>query len=395
MKAPGGCSETQSAGAPCYPAAMRKTTFVRPFSCGVSLFCLAALGLACLAAFAQDAGSATVPAKDAPAPAANMPTDPKALMLLAAKSNGLTGDDVKPWHLKASFKLLDEKGNTTDQGTYEEFWASPTKYKRSFASAAFVQTDYGTEKGVLRTGARDSAPGLLTRIRNEVISPIPLDQEWIERSTKDPRKRKPGATGLLCFTETGTTGPVPGQRFIGSTYCLDADRPILRMVLSTWGYGRSLRNNIVKFQDHYLPEDLEDFGENASPKAGSILTAHLDLLETLRTINEADFAPPPDALPLPKRIELAENVTKKMLLQNPAPIYPPIAKAARVSGTVVLQAIIRTDGHLESVHVISGPAMLQQAAIDSVNKRTYKPFLVDGEPVQVSTMINVTFNLPG
>jgi hypothetical protein len=64
-------------------------------------------------------------------------------MLLAAKTNSLTGADVQPWHLKATFTALDEKGNSTDQGPYEEFWASPTKYKRTFTGTAFTRIDYG------------------------------------------------------------------------------------------------------------------------------------------------------------------------------------------------------------------------------------------------------------
>ena len=109
----------------CYPSAMRKTTFVRTLSCCISLFCLIVLGLLCRPAFAQDATPTVAPAKETPA--VTMPKDPKPLMLLAAKTNGLTGDDVKPWHLKASFPLMDDQGKATDHGTYEEFWVNPTK----------------------------------------------------------------------------------------------------------------------------------------------------------------------------------------------------------------------------------------------------------------------------
>ena len=103
---------------------MRNTTFVRTLSCCISLFCLVALGMICRLAFAQDATPAVAPAKEAPAVAA-LPSDPKELMLLAAKTNGLTGDDVQPWHVEATYQLLDEQGSVRDQGTYEEFWVSP------------------------------------------------------------------------------------------------------------------------------------------------------------------------------------------------------------------------------------------------------------------------------
>ena len=77
------------------------------------------------------------------------------------------------------------------------------------------------------------------------------------------------------------------------------------------------------------------------------------------------------------------------------PIYPPIAKAARVSGTVVLQATISKTGTIENLRVISGPAMLQQAALDAVKTWRYRPYLLNNEPVEVETTVNVIFSLGG
>jgi protein TonB len=84
-----------------------------------------------------------------------------------------------------------------------------------------------------------------------------------------------------------------------------------------------------------------------------------------------------------------------MLLQKTPPIYPPIAKAARVSGTVVLQAKISKSGQIEDLHVVTGPAMLQQAAIDAVKTWRYRPYLLNNDPVEVETTVNVIFTLGG
>jgi len=84
-----------------------------------------------------------------------------------------------------------------------------------------------------------------------------------------------------------------------------------------------------------------------------------------------------------------------MLLQKTVPVYPPIAKAARVSGTVVLQATISKTGTIENLRVISGPAMLQQAAMDAVKSWRYRPYLLNGDPVEVETTVNVVFTLGG
>jgi protein TonB len=84
-----------------------------------------------------------------------------------------------------------------------------------------------------------------------------------------------------------------------------------------------------------------------------------------------------------------------MLIQKTTPVYPPIAKAARVSGTVVLQATISKTGTIEGLHVVSGPAMLQQSAMDAVKTWRYRPYLLNGEPVEVETTVNVIFTLGG
>jgi protein TonB len=74
-------------------------------------------------------------------------------------------------------------------------------------------------------------------------------------------------------------------------------------------------------------------------------------------------------------------------------MYPPIAKAARVSGTVVLHAVISTTGSVIELHVVSGPAMLQQSAIDAVKQWKYRPFLLNNQPVEVETTISVIYTL--
>ncbi len=75
------------------------------------------------------------------------------------------------------------------------------------------------------------------------------------------------------------------------------------------------------------------------------------------------------------------------------PPYPAIAKAAGVQGTVILQATISKSGTIENLRVVSGPAMLQQAALDAVKTWRYRPYLLNGQPVEVETTVNVVFSL--
>ena len=66
-----------------------------------------------------------------------------------------------------------------------------------------------------------------------------------------------------------------------------------------------------------------------------------------------------------------------------------------MQGTVVLQATISKTGTIENAHVVSGPAMLQQAALDAIRTWRYRPYLLNGEPVEVDTQVNVVFSLGG
>jgi len=97
----------------------------------------------------------------------------------------------------------------------------------------------------------------------------------------------------------------------------------------------------------------------------------------------------------PKKVTISAGVSQGMLIQKVTPTYPPIAKAARVQGTVVLQATISKTGTIEDLHVVSGPAMLQQAAVDAVKQWRYRPYLLNNEPVEVETTVNVIFTLGG
>jgi periplasmic protein TonB len=93
--------------------------------------------------------------------------------------------------------------------------------------------------------------------------------------------------------------------------------------------------------------------------------------------------------PKPISSVLAEG----LLIQKVIPRYPPIAQEVRLQGTVVLQATISKNGTIENLHVMSGPAMLQQAALDAVAQWRYRPYLLNGEPVEVETTVNVEFKL--
>ncbi len=92
---------------------------------------------------------------------------------------------------------------------------------------------------------------------------------------------------------------------------------------------------------------------------------------------------------------ISGGVIAGTILEKTTPTYPPIAKAAHVSGTVVLHAIISKTGTIQSLTAISGPEMLRASALEAVSHWRYKPYLLNNEPTEVDTTIQVNFNFGG
>ena len=83
------------------------------------------------------------------------------------------------------------------------------------------------------------------------------------------------------------------------------------------------------------------------------------------------------------------------LIYKPQPIYPPLARSARIQGTVVLRAIISKTGMIENLQVLSGHPVLVRAAIDAVTQWRYRPYVLNGDPVEVETQVTMNFVLSG
>jgi periplasmic protein TonB len=97
----------------------------------------------------------------------------------------------------------------------------------------------------------------------------------------------------------------------------------------------------------------------------------------------------------PQRVRVSSGVSSGLLIRKVSPNYPPLARQARIQGTVVLQAQISKDGSIINLNLISGHPMLAPAAIEAVKQWKYKPYLLNGEPVEVETQVQVNFTLAG
>lgn len=97
----------------------------------------------------------------------------------------------------------------------------------------------------------------------------------------------------------------------------------------------------------------------------------------------------------PQRVRVSQGVSQGLLVHQVKPAYPPLARQARIQGAVILQAVISKDGSIQGLKVVSGHPMLTPSAIDAVKQWRYKPYFLNGEPVEVETVVTVNFTLAG
>jgi periplasmic protein TonB len=129
---------------------------------------------------------------------------------------------------------------------------------------------------------------------------------------------------------------------------------------------------------------------------GSLLPSILDTARTFPMAPPPEVraapAPPKEPAMAPRRIRIGHLEPGKLLVAV-KPLYPPLAKAARVSGTVELDAVIGTDGRLKEIKAKSGNPLLVPAAVEAVRQWVYQPTILNGDAVEVITSILVTFTL--
>ena len=97
----------------------------------------------------------------------------------------------------------------------------------------------------------------------------------------------------------------------------------------------------------------------------------------------------------PQKVRVSQGVSQGLLIKKVQPPYPPLARQARIQGQVVLQADISKDGTIQNLRLVSGHPMLAPSAIEAVKQWRYKPYYLNGEPVEVETQITVIFSLSG
>jgi TonB family protein len=350
----------------------------------VVLFCFG-----CLAGWSQ--GTPPPPATE-PVPATTtMPTDPAELIKLADEMNGLDIDKLAPWHLKATFQLYDLAGKPTEQGTYEEFWA-PKKHKRIYTAPSFTRTEWETEDGKQyssQTGGALPPRMIVGLIRSSIVDPVP-SAAYIRFGELSKRTLPVGTVTLVCVSISYKNRPGGGLVAREGSYCFADDKPILRISI-IYGGIQSVTNAVGVFQNRHVAKSLSitAFGK-------PLLDLKVDSLSSLTSIQGSDFDPPDEIRNKHSNAGTSApgQVTAGRIRSKFPPIYPVDAKRRGVKGVVLLEGLIGKDGHLSQIRPIASPDPdLTEAALDAVKKWEYEPYLLNGAPVVVDTVIDVVFNL--
>jgi protein TonB len=181
-----------------------------------------------------------------------------------------------------------------------------------------------------------------------------------------------------------------------------ASRPKVVKVASNIAYGRlrapsriPAKVQMIK-DDDAPPPTITDGVVGGVP--GGIPGGQLDgviggIIGSTSSLAAPALLKPKPVVPSVQRVRVSPGVIKGLLIHRVEPIYPFLAQQARIQGVVVLTAIIDKDGNVERLQLVNGHPLLAPAAIEAVKQWRYKPFLLNGQPLEVETTVTVDFHL--
>lgn len=344
-----------------------------------------------IATFAQTAAPSSV---SQPVPA--LPKEPAEIFAEASKLYDFASPALKPWHMRVNYEIYDEQGKSSGQGTYEYWWTSPDTYRSTWLRPGMVHTDWHVGGKHYSYGSGESLAYFERKIQSDLLTPLPDTSDLDSPTAKLLRRdQKFGGIKLPCvmIAHKMSSGPAEAMPFgLFPTYCFNPDQTILRAYYA-FGSTQVIYNKVVRLQGMMLlPREFAIFDGTRK-----VLSASVDVINGLAP-NAKELTPDANATTegTPQRVEVKGEIFKGTLLTEVRPHYPPIAMQNHEQGKVVLRALIGTDGHVHDLSVQEGPnPSLVQAAMWAVSQWVYQPYLLNGQPVEVDTTINVVFQLGG
>jgi hypothetical protein len=322
--------------------------------------------------------TALAPSQSAPAPSPAVPSiqalpkDPKSELAALASLNGLDISGAQRWHIKVAYDHFDPDGDNDSSGTYEEWWIGPKKYRRLYTSKNFSQTQTATERGLFLAGNQKWPGPVEAQVRDDVIEPLHRTTIQQPHTALDRTELRAGKMKLRCVGVRRTDVTMLFD-IASPKYCFGPDLPVIR-------YSRGLMttvlsyDNISTFQGRYVAREVK-----VTRADKPYLNIRIVALDPITEINEADFAPAAEAVPLGDRIELAGGELADYVVREPS------LDRLRGRGTATVELVIGKDGRVTSAKGLEGPADVQRSAEDTARTIEFRPFLVLGAPMEVKT----------
>ena len=311
-----------------------------------------------------------------------------AALAAVAKANAITAEGKAPFHLKLSFQVFDMKGKPAETGTAEEWWYG-VRNQRVLVTTPSVGTL--TNPGLEAT-ANESARRtlfLVQKLLDAVTNPaayISTDPQYV---TLVDQKREVHGLKLECVQSV----PVKqkAQPSMAPNVCWQTDDGVIRLMSSQ---DESIaRNKIGRFAGTWVGIDTQlAYGDRQA------ITGHIEALNGIapsRVPVDSQKSGKAEAEPGSGGQTIVPSaVLAGKLLNRVQPEYPMMARQERISGTVVLSALISPQGTIERLTPIASPSeLLTDAAVEAVKQWTYTPYLLNGVPTAVDTTITVNFNI--
>jgi TonB family protein len=321
------------------------------------------------------------------------PNDPLEQLLLNERDGyGIALSGSTPFHLKAHFDSFNADGKPDGGGTFEEYWDGVSRRRTDTEFRGAHRTMWKTTTTYWLGGSLHE-PFFLQKLMTAFEQPIPAPAMLALRDYSE-KKVKLGATELQCVVIRPRIDParkigdplVPGY-VNEDMYCLSRDTHVLRVTVLYPGVLLAY-NRVTRFDGREVPYSVEL--SQARVKRGEF---EVETLETWRP-DDAIFTPPAEATTQSSTVRISGGVMAGMIIEKVEPRYPEDAKQRHVAGQVVMAAVITKQGTIDDLEVVSSEdASLSQAAVGAVKNWRYRPYLLNGQPVEVETTITVNFGM--
>ncbi len=251
-----------------------------------------------------------------------------------------------------------------------------------------------------------------TTSENTIFADSTLEPSWAQRgrrswTTMTSFGLQAVIIGLLLLLPVLQTVGLPAARSVSTPISLGrhAPEPVLRQNTGSPHFAPANPDNAIFVAPGRIPRIISATADDSTPQStGEHCNAICDpIASTIGTMSGPGLpfslggnrpvmpTPPPTITHVIRTSSMLEG----NLLHRVEPVYPPLAKTARIQGSVVLVAVISKAGTIDNLHAVSGPPMLVPAAVAAVSQWRYRPYILNSEPIEVETQITVNFLLSG